>query len=47
MKLDDLVNRGPAAARQVWQTAKDALGKDWGDKTIDDLLAEWQAPSPR
>jgi len=43
MKLNDLAARGPAGARQVWATAKDALGQDWGDKSIDDLLAEWSA----
>ncbi len=43
MKLNDLAARGPAGARQVWTTAKDALGQDWGDKSIDDLLAEWSA----
>jgi len=43
MKLNDLVARGPAPARQVWATAKAALGQDWGDKTVDDLLAEWSA----
>jgi flotillin len=43
MKLNDLASRGPAGARQVWQTAKDALGQDFGNTTIDDLLAEWQS----
>jgi flotillin len=47
MKLNDLANRGPAAARQVWQTAKDALGQDLGNTTIDDLLAEWQSGGGR
>ncbi len=45
LKLKDLADRGPAAARQVWTTAKDALGQDLGNTTIDDLLAEWQAVS--
>jgi hypothetical protein len=43
MKLNDLAGRGPAGARQVWQTAKDALGQDYGNTTIDDLLTEWQS----
>jgi hypothetical protein len=47
MKLNDLMSRGPAAARQVWVTAKDALGQDYGNTTIDDLLAEWKAASER
>src|SRR5581483_10990509 len=42
MKLNDLATRGPAAARQVWQTAREALAQDYGNTTIDDLLAEWQ-----
>jgi len=41
MKLNDLMGRGPAAARQVWATAKGALGQDFGDTTIDQILAEW------
>jgi flotillin len=41
MKLNDLAGRGPAAARQVWATAKGALGQELGDTTIDDLLAHW------
>jgi flotillin len=47
MKLNDLMSKGPTAARQVWLTARDALGQEYGNTTIDDLLAEWQAASER
>jgi hypothetical protein len=45
MKLNDLVSRGPAGAQAVWKTAQAALGQDYGSKTIDELLADWQAVS--
>ena len=34
------------AARQVWTTAREALGQDYGNKTIDDLLTEMQLGGP-
>ncbi len=40
MKLEDLASRGPMAARQVWTTARAALGADYGKMSIDDLIAE-------
>lgn len=38
LKLSDLVDRGPAPARAIWQTAQAVLGKDYGNVTIADLL---------
>jgi flotillin len=38
LRLADLESRGPAAARGVWLTAKEALAKDYGKVTIGDLL---------
>ncbi|HZK75183.1 MAG TPA: SPFH domain-containing protein, partial [Clostridia bacterium] len=38
LRLSDLVDRGPAPARAIWQTAQAVLGKDYGNVTIADLL---------
>ncbi|MGH7764000.1 MAG: flotillin family protein [Candidatus Dormibacteraceae bacterium] len=38
LKLNELVERGPASARGVWATGKAVLGKDFGNVTISDLL---------
>ncbi|HSP09414.1 MAG TPA: SPFH domain-containing protein [Candidatus Dormibacteraeota bacterium] len=38
LRLNDLVSRGPASARAVWTTANQALGKDYGNLTIAELL---------
>jgi flotillin len=38
LRLADLVDKGPAPARAVWQTAQAVLGKDYGDVTVGDLL---------
>ena len=38
LKLNDLVDRGPAPARVIWSTAQAILGKDYGDMTVADLL---------
>jgi len=43
LRLRDLAQRGPASARGIWATAKDALSQDYGNVTIDDLLGEFQA----
>src|SRR5438876_2056016 len=42
LRLNDLAQRGPVAARGLWATAKDALNQDYGNVTVDDLLAEFQ-----
>src|SRR5579859_5806959 len=34
LKLNGLVDRGPAPARVIWSTAQAVLGKDYGDMTI-------------
>jgi flotillin len=41
LRLADLAQRGPLAARSLWATAKDALAQEYGNVTIDDLLAEF------
>ncbi len=38
LRLADLVDKGPAPARAVWQTAQAVLGKDYGAITVSDLL---------
>ena len=38
LRLSELETRGPAVARGVWQTAKEALAKEYGNVTIGDLL---------
>src|SRR5437763_1688819 len=42
LRLSDLAQRGPTAARALWATAKDALNQEYGNVTVDDLLAEFQ-----
>lgn len=42
LKLSELQTRGPQAARSLWATAREALGKDYGNITVDDLLAEFE-----
>jgi flotillin len=42
VRLADLVERGPAPARAVWQTAQAVLGKDYGSITVADLLKRFQ-----
>ncbi len=42
LKLSELQTRGPQAARSLWATAREALGKDYGSMTVDDLLAEFE-----
>ncbi|HSS60787.1 MAG TPA: SPFH domain-containing protein [Candidatus Limnocylindrales bacterium] len=42
LRLDELVDKGPASARSVWATAKEVLGHDYGKLTIDELLAQFQ-----
>lgn len=43
LRLADLAQRGPLAARSLWATAKDVLTQEYGNVTIDDLLAEFGA----
>ena len=38
LRLSDLVEKGPAPARAVWQTAQAVLGKDYSNVTVSDLL---------
>jgi len=42
LRLSDLAQRGPATARGVWTTAKNALSQDYGDVTVDELMAEFE-----
>ena len=38
----DLAQRGPASARAMWVTAKDALAQQYGSVTVEDLLREFE-----
>lgn len=42
LHLSDLETRGPLPARGVWQTARDALLKEYGNVTIGELLQRFQ-----
>ncbi len=42
LRLTDLASRGPVTARSLWATAKAALTQDYGNVTVDDLLAEFK-----
>jgi hypothetical protein len=42
LRLADLVDKGPAPARAVWQTAQAVLGKDYGAITVSDLLSRFR-----
>jgi flotillin len=42
VRLRDLAERGPAAARGMWATARDALIQEYGDVTVEDLLAQFE-----
>jgi flotillin len=44
LRLTDLASRGPVAARSLWTTAKAALSREYGNVTVDQLLAEFKAP---
>jgi flotillin len=41
LKLQELADKGPAAAKGVWATARDVLNQDYGNMTVDDLLAKF------
>jgi flotillin len=41
VKLHELGEKGPAAARGLWATAKDALESHYGDTTVEDLLNQY------
>ncbi len=43
LRLTDLASRGPVTARSLWTTAKAALSQDYGNVTVDDLLAEFKS----
>ena len=38
LKLQALIDHGPPQAEAVWHTAQAALGRDYGDMTVGDLL---------
>jgi hypothetical protein len=44
LRLRELTERGPVSARGVWGTAREALEHEYGNVTIDDLLAEFALP---
>jgi len=43
IRLRDLTEQGPAAARGMWATAKEALTEQYGNVTVEDLLSEFGA----
>jgi flotillin len=43
VRLKDLATQGPAAARSMWGTAREALSDEYGDLTVDDLLAQFES----
>ncbi len=38
LKLQALIDHGPPQAEAIWHTAQAALGRDFGDLTVGDLL---------
>jgi flotillin len=42
VRLSDLVSRGPAQAQAIWRTAQAALGENYGNMTIAQLLEAYQ-----
>ena len=42
VRLRDLAESGPAAARGMWATAREALIQQYGDVTVEDLLAQFE-----
>jgi flotillin len=42
LRLRDLAQRGPASARAMWGTARDALAQQYGNVTVAELLAEFE-----
>jgi hypothetical protein len=42
IKLSDLVGRGPAQAQAIWRTAQAALGQNYGNMTVAQLLEAFQ-----
>ncbi len=45
VKLADLIDHGPPAAVAVWHTAQAAMGKDYGQLTVSDLLQRFAKSS--
>jgi Flotillin len=43
LRLKDLAQQGPVAARGMWGTAREALNEQYGDVTVDDLLKQFEA----
>jgi flotillin len=41
VKLQDLIARGPVQAQAVWRTAQAALGEDYGQMTVAELLSRF------
>ncbi len=46
LRLHELADKGPGAARGMWATAKDALNQEYGNVTVDELLAQFQSLKP-
>ena len=46
LRLRDLAEKGPVTARGMWATAKEALNQEYGNVTVDDLLAQFQGLKP-
>ena len=45
LKLQALIDHGPPQAQAIWRTAQAALGRDYGDMTVGDLLKRFAAKS--
>ena len=45
LKLSSLVDHGPPQAEAVWHTAQAAMGRDYGDMTVGDLLRRFGSKS--
>ncbi len=41
VRLKDLAEKGPAAAKGMWATARDALAQDYGNLTVEELLTQF------
>jgi flotillin len=41
LRLSELTDKGPASARAVWATAREALSKDYGNLTVGELLTRF------
>jgi hypothetical protein len=41
VRLKDLAEKGPAAAKGMWATAREALVQDYGNLTVEELLTQF------